>query len=50
MTGTDAAGTGTGSKTTPSAPFLTSGGESVRGAVSLVLAFAAVAVYAISAV
>ncbi|CAD6207038.1 unnamed protein product [Miscanthus lutarioriparius] len=47
--GTDA-GTGTGSKTTPTAPYLTSGGASIRGAVSLVLAFAAVAVYAISAV
>lgn len=44
------AGTGTGSKTTPTSPYLTSGGASIRGAVSLVLAFAAVAVYAISAV
>ncbi|PWZ22552.1 Non-specific lipid transfer protein GPI-anchored 2 [Zea mays] len=46
---TAAAGTGSGSKATPTAPFLTSGGASVRGAVSLALAFAAVAVYAISA-
>ncbi|KAG0547220.1 hypothetical protein BDA96_01G061000 [Sorghum bicolor] len=44
------AGTGTGSKTTPTAPYLMSGGASIRGTVSLVLAFAAVAVYAISAV
>ncbi|CAN6308978.1 unnamed protein product [Urochloa humidicola] len=46
-----AAGTGAvGSKTTPTSPYLTSGGASIRGAVSLVLAFAAVAVYAVSAV
>ncbi|ONM10196.1 Lipid transfer protein [Zea mays] len=43
------AGTGTGSKATPTAPFLTSGAASTRGAVSLVLAFAAVTVYGISA-
>jgi hypothetical protein len=48
--GDTGAGTGSGSKATPTAPFLTSGGASVRGAVSLALAFAAVAVYAISAV
>ncbi|CAN6281018.1 unnamed protein product [Urochloa humidicola] len=45
-----AAGTGVGSKTTPTSPYLTSGGASIRGAVSLALAFAAVAVYAVSAV
>ncbi|CAN6286553.1 unnamed protein product [Urochloa humidicola] len=44
------AGTGVGSKATPTSPYLTSGGASIRGAVSLALAFAAVAVYAVSAV
>ncbi|CAN6297484.1 unnamed protein product [Urochloa humidicola] len=44
-----AAGTGVGSKATPTSPYLTSGGASIRGAVSLALAFAAVAVYAVSA-
>ncbi|KAJ1293241.1 hypothetical protein BS78_01G053400 [Paspalum vaginatum] len=43
-------GTGAGSKATPASPYLTSGGASIRGAVSLALALAAVAVYAISAV
>jgi hypothetical protein len=43
------AGTGGGSKATPTAPYLTSG-TSIQGAVSLALAFAAVAVYAVSAV
>ncbi|GJM96883.1 hypothetical protein PR202_ga13757 [Eleusine coracana subsp. coracana] len=42
--------TGTGSKTTPTSPYLSSGGASLRGAASLVLAFAAVALYAVSAV
>ncbi|KAG2534642.1 non-specific lipid transfer protein GPI-anchored 5-like [Panicum virgatum] len=41
------AGASGGSKATPTAPYLTSGaGASIRGAVSLALAFAAVAVYA----
>uniref|UniRef100_K4AFU6 Bifunctional inhibitor/plant lipid transfer protein/seed storage helical domain-containing protein n=1 Tax=Setaria italica TaxID=4555 RepID=K4AFU6_SETIT len=42
------AGTGGGSKATPTSPYLTtSGGASIRGAVSLALAFAAVAIYAV---
>jgi hypothetical protein len=45
------AATGSGSKTTPTtSPYLTSGSASRRGAASLVLAFAAVALYAISTV
>ncbi|KAL6893913.1 hypothetical protein ACP4OV_008011 [Aristida adscensionis] len=44
------AGTGSGSKATPASPYLTSGGASVQGAVSVVLGFAAFAVYAVSAV
>jgi len=44
--GTHAGTSGGGSKATPTAPNLTSGGASIRGAVSLALAFAAVAVYA----
>ncbi|TVU44627.1 hypothetical protein EJB05_04073 [Eragrostis curvula] len=44
------AGTGSGSKSTPTTPYLTSGGASLRGAASLVLAFAAVALYSVSAV
>ncbi|KAF8659315.1 hypothetical protein HU200_058516 [Digitaria exilis] len=41
------AGEGTGSKATPTSPYLTSSGASIRGAVGLVLAFAAVAMYAV---
>ncbi|CAL4919500.1 unnamed protein product [Urochloa decumbens] len=44
------AGTGVGSKATPTSPYLTSGGAAIRGAVSLAVAFAAVAVYTASAV
>ncbi|CAL4936422.1 unnamed protein product [Urochloa decumbens] len=44
------AGTGAGSKATPTSPYLTSGGAAIQGAVSLAVAFAAVAVYAVSAV
>ncbi|XP_062214352.1 non-specific lipid transfer protein GPI-anchored 5-like [Phragmites australis] len=44
------AGTGSGSKGTPTWPYLTSGEASLRGPVSLVLGFAAVAVYAVSAI
>ncbi|PUZ36634.1 hypothetical protein GQ55_9G054000 [Panicum hallii var. hallii] len=44
------AGASGGSKATPTAPYLTSGDASIRGAVSLALTFAAVAVYAASSV
>lgn len=45
--GATGAGTGVGSKTTPTAPYLINGGASLRGAMGLVLALAAVAVYAV---
>lgn len=45
--GATGAGTGVGSKTTPTAPYLINGGASLRGATGLVLALAAVAVYAV---
>uniref|UniRef100_A0A0D9W022 Bifunctional inhibitor/plant lipid transfer protein/seed storage helical domain-containing protein n=1 Tax=Leersia perrieri TaxID=77586 RepID=A0A0D9W022_9ORYZ len=45
--GSTGAGAGVGSKTTPTAPYLINGAASLRGAMGLVLALAAVAVYTV---